>query len=583
MKNGHDETLGTQPGFEREKSKRRFFPLKVGPTCLFPVGRREFLGLTGAGLAAGVFGLNASSSAAIDPEGWDPKRPMLCTGRTLVVQPILMYRVAEPQRATSWKSWGSVQSDEAARTEAKNISNELATLCARAPFPVKALPVVVVKSPAEAAKVHENEYDAVIVYAASGSGELLKACFAPKKDRDTIIFTRRSSGPAYYWFEALSTRYLQTGRPEPGRGSEKAESGREEQKVRRLEGEKVSVEESKTVRPSDLLNFSPSRSDPACLDHGPVHVEDVVVDDVNELLWRLRGLYGLKNFVGTRIVALGGPWGKYSPEAPDVAREKYRFEIIDVSYEAVTPRIQAALADRERMAAAKRWAEAYLALPGTTLATTNQFFVNAFMLYGVFKDLLREHDASAFTIRNCMSTIMPISQTTPCLTLGLLGDEGLIAFCESDFVIIPAGILLHYVSGLPVFMHNSTFPHNGIVTCAHCSSPRRFDGSRYEPTRIMTHYESEYGAAPKVEIPVGQQVTFIDPEYSTGRWLGFTGIVHGNPAYEICRSQQDVEIQGDWRKLISEVRDSHWMMAYGDHLKPLAYAARKLGIRWEEL
>jgi multidrug efflux system outer membrane protein len=43
--------------------------------------------------------------------------------------------------------------------------------------------------------------------------------------------------------------------------SEKGESGLKEQKVRRSEGEKVSVEEGKTVRPSDLLNFSPSRSD----------------------------------------------------------------------------------------------------------------------------------------------------------------------------------------------------------------------------------------------------------------------------------------------------------------------------------
>ena len=127
--------------------------------------------------------------------------------------------------------------------------------------------------------------------------------------------------------------------------------------------------------------------------------------------------------------------------------------------------------------------------------------VNAFVLYGLFKDLMREHDAPAFTIRNCMSTIMPMAETTPCLTLGLLNDEGLMAFCESDFVIIPAGILLHHIAGTPVFLHNSTFPHDGIVTCAHCSSPRRLDGVRYEPARIVTHYESEYGAAPKVEMP----------------------------------------------------------------------------------
>ena len=72
---------------------------------------------------------------------------------------------------------------------------------------------------------------------------------------------------------------------------------------------------------------------------------------------------------------------------------------------------------------------------------------------------------------------------------------------------------------------------------------------------MLTHYESEYGAAPKVEIPPGQQVTFIDPEYATARWVGIRGIVEGNPFYEICRSQQDVRIQGDWKKLLGEVRD----------------------------
>lgn len=506
------------------------------------VNRREFLGLTTAGLAGGVLGLNASLSAGVDPDAWDPEKPLIRTGRALVIQPVLMYQVAQRRPAASWKSWGGVQSDQAADVEVQRIAGELQTLRSQAQFPLEIRPAIKVKSAAQAGKVHESDHDVVIVYAASGSGDLLKACFTPKNDRDTLVFVRRSSGPAYYWFEALSTRYLQ------------------------CEGD-ACVAPTGGPTPTDR----------------PVRVDDVVVDDGGELLWRLRALYGKKNFLGTRIVALGGPWGKYSPEAPDVARQKYGMQIIDVSYEAVTPRIKAALEDRGKMAAAGQWAQAYLAMPGTTLATPNQFVVNGFMLYGVFKDLMRENDASAFTIRNCMSTIMPISQTTPCLTLGLLNDEGLMAFCESDFVIIPAGILLRHISGNPVFLHNSTFPHAGVVTCAHCSAPRRLDGVRYEAARIMTHYESEFGAATKVEIPVGQQVTFIDPEYSTGRWLGFTGIVRSNPDYEICRSQHDIEIQGDWKRLLNEVRDSHWMMAYGDHRKELAYAARKLGIQWDEL
>jgi L-fucose isomerase-like protein len=215
--------------------------------------------------------------------------------------------------------------------------------------------------------------------------------------------------------------------------------------------------------------------------------------------------------------------------------------------------------------------------------TERPFIVNSFVLYGIFKDILKEHDTPLFTIKDCMGTIMPMSKTTACLTLSLLNDEGLVAFCESDFVVVPAGVLLRCISGKPIFMHNSTFPHKGIVTCAHCTGPRRMSGDRYDPVEIVTHYESEYGAAPKVEIPVGQEVSFINPEYATARWVGMRGTVEANPFYAICRSQQEVRIHGDWKKLLREVRDSHWMMVYGDYLKEAGYAAEKLGIKWENV
>ncbi|GMW03854.1 MAG: hypothetical protein AMXMBFR84_49880 [Candidatus Hydrogenedentota bacterium] len=163
------------------------------------------------------------------------------------------------------------------------------------------------------------------------------------------------------------------------------------------------------------------------------------------------------------------------------------------------------------------------------------------------------------------------------------GSPSLVAFCESDFVVIPAGILLHHVSRKPVFMHNSTFPHNATVTCAHCTGPRRMNAERFEPADILTHYESEYGAAPKVSMPAGQEVCFINPEYATGRWVGMKGNVKSNPFLPICRSQQDVEIAGDWRRLRHEVRDSHWMMVYGDYLKEAGYAAKRLGLQWHNI
>ena len=503
--------------------------------CCHDMSRRTFVIGTGAAVAAGMAASKAAAQTGEPwPAGyWDSERPYQRDNRPLRVLPVLMYRTPTPREARSWKSWGGVQTPEAAAEEVNRISGELAALQEEADFPVEVLPVVKVKEESETARVRKQEADLVILYPAAGSGQMLRDCV---QGRDAIVFVRHRSGPVYYWYEALSTRYLEKTDAPPHEGAT-----------------------------------------------APLSVHDVVVDDTAELLWRMRAVRAVRNTRGTRVLALGGPWGKYAAEAPEVAREKYGLEVIDLPYDDIAPRLAAMLEDEARLRLARQWTDAYLNLPGTTLDTKREFVVNGFLLYGLFKDLMREHHAGAFTIKDCMSIILPMAKTTACLTLGLLNDEGLLSFCESDFVIIPAGILLHHIARKPVFLHNSTFPHKGVVTCAHCSSPRRFNGGRYEPTRVMTHYESEYGAAPKVDIPVGQKVTFIDPEYATGRWVGMTGSVEDNPLLDICRSQQDVRIDGDWRKLLDEVRDSHWVMCYGGYLREAGYAARKLGVDWQDI
>lgn len=497
--------------------------------------RRQFL--TRVGVVGGCVALTPRLFAAAEPSAWDPNRPFPRIGKALRVQPVLMYSLPTRREAASWKSWGGIQTEAAVAEECERIAGELARLTATADFPVEFLPLARVTSPQAATSLSQTQADVMLLYACTGSGDILRACLGVRPD--TVIFVRHKSGPVYYWYEALSVRYLQTG----GAESPKPEA-------------------AKTPAP---------------------HVDDVVVDDASELQWRLRALFALKNLRGSRVVALGGAWGKYAPDAPRLAEERYGFKIIDVPYAGFEPRLKRAQADPAKMAAAERCAAEFLNLPRTSLETERRFVTNAFLLHRLFAELMEENEATVFTIKSCMGTIIPMAQTTACLTLALLNDEGPMAFCESDFVIIPAGILLRYLAGRPVFLHNSTFPHQASVTCAHCTCPRRLDGRTYAPAKIVTHYESEYGAAPKVEMPIGQEVTFIDPEYSTRRWVGFTGEVEANPDYAICRSQQDVKLRGNWRRLISEARDSHWVMAYGHHLDPIGYALRKLGMEWVNL
>ena len=509
--------------------------------CNHCMNRREFTTLAAAGAAGGLLALSSTLGAETpEIEPWDPDKPLVPAGRALRVQPVLMHTRYEPRPKTSWRSWSSIINDAAAAEEMGRIRGELATLAKKADFPLEILPPEIVTSPDTGAQLQKKPFDVVLLYAATGGKDLFRACCAEAADRDTVVFVRHRSGPTYYWYECLGTRSAKIRTPE--------------------ERERNNAQ-----------------------NHGGVTLDDAVVDDYGDVLWRLRSLYGLKNFLGQRILALGGPGGKYDSTAPDVARQKYLLDIVPIGYDRLEADLKAAMSNKGLLAQCQQWTDRYLALPNTTLETKPEYVRNCFVLYAIFKQWMQEHEAPALTINSCMGTIIPMSDTTACLTLSWLNDEGLLAFCESDFVIIPSGILLRYISGKPVFLHNSTFPHKGIVTCAHCTGPRRMDGRRYEPARIMTHYESDFGAAPKVEIPVGQQVTFIDPEYATGRWVGMKGIVRDNPFLPICRSQQDVEIQGDWKRLLAEARDSHWMMAYGDYLREIDYAAWKIGVSWDNV
>jgi L-fucose isomerase-like protein len=173
---------------------------------------------------------------------------------------------------------------------------------------------------------------------------------------------------------------------------------------------------------------------------------------------------------------------------------------------------------------------------------------------------------------------MGMSETTACLPLSLLNDEGYMAFCESDFVVIPSGILLHYIANRPVFLNDPTHPHHDVVTLAHCTAPRKMDGANPEPVRVLTHFESDYGAAPKVEMQTGQKVTNLIPDFANKRWVGFEGEIVAVPFLPICRSQVDVSIPGSTQKLLETMGGFHWMTAYGSYLREASYALKKLGI-----
>lgn len=495
------------------------------------VSRRTFLGGLGGAAALGgvaLTGLSWSVLAADESEVLAaPKR------RPLVVKPVLTYELATRRPQTSWRTWGGLQTKEDLDQEIVRINGELKKLEATADFPVTFLPLAACRTADQlaAAKDEVASADVTIWYAAGGHPKLVQPIAQTAKD--LIIFCRHKSGPVYLWYETISPRYLR------------------------------------------------DRTDAVVLKK--TDDQDVVIDSQDELLWRLRALCGLRNTIGSRILAVGGPGGWCHADAPTLAKDRFQLDIQTVAYDELGKLIKEARGDQAAVELARRRADEYLKQPGTTLETERKFVDNAFLLEQIFRKLMKKIDCRAMTINSCMQTIMPLAETTACMPLSTLNDDGYLAFCESDFVAIPAGMLLRNISDRPQFMNDPTYPHDGVITLAHCTGPRKMDGRTIEPARILTHFESDYGAAPKVEMRKGQVVTNVAPDFNAERWVGLSGEITDVPFMPICRDQIDISFKCDSLLLAQRMPGFHWMTCYGNYLREMGYALKRTSIKWESL
>ena len=506
---------------------------KAGPPLVAsPLNRRRFLKCVGGAAALGGVtwvALSRAHAASAAPVASTP----LPAGAPLRVQPVLVYHLDQKQDRTSWRSYGGLKTREDVEREIGRINGELKELTSRSEFPLDWLPLATVTSDTEAQTVAGANSDAFVVFGASGAQQWLERLAASKKPN--ILFVRHKSGPVYLWYEIAHWRLL---------------------------------------RKSEDIKTDPN------LDY-----DDVVVDDYDDVRWRLRALYGVKNARGTTMLAIGGLSAYSRPgqeSGPAKAREAWDYKIKNLGYDELKDRLAKARADSSVLAEAQRQTDMLLSTPNVTLETDRKFVTNTYLALGVIKELMSEAGATNLGVADCMTGLIPIFDTPPCLALAELNDAGFTAFCHTDLTHTMPGVLMRWISGKPSFVCNSNFPHHGLLTLAHCAAPRKMNGRDLEPTRLMTHYESDYGAATKVQYRKGQVITCIVPNLRCTKWFAFRGRILDSPSFDMCRSQMDIEIDGDWRALTREMEGFHTIVTYGDYLREAGYAARKAGaVEWK--
>jgi L-fucose isomerase-like protein len=498
------------------------------------VSRRDFLSGLGAVTAAASLSSSAGSPGKRADAGRAVMGEPLPKGRALRIQPALMYNLEQRQEKTSWRSYGGVCTEADVAAEVGRIQGELGRLVEKAEFPIEMRPLVKVRYESEAQKVAATDADAIVLYAASGGTNIMNAAASSKVP--VIIFIRHKSGPFYLWYEIAHWRFL------------------------RQNGDTFAVSNCDT--------------------------QDIVVDDYAELLWRLRALYGLANAKGTKVLAIGGLMAYSEPaqaNGPIHAKEVWGYQVESIAEAQFAERLAKARSDAKIMENATRRARELLATPNVILQTDRKFVVNSCLALAVCEQLMAETGASNFGFARCMGRpVIEMLDTPPCLVLSLANDAGYTAYCHTDLSHTFPGVLMRWIAGRPTFVCNSHFPHDGLFTVAHCAAPRKMNGKDYEPAVLMTHYESDYGAACRVEYPKGQTVTAVIPNLRCTKWQGFRGTIVESPSFPACRSQMEIAVDGDWRRLAAEMEGFHTQIVYGDYLREIGYALKKLGkLEWQ--
>ena len=126
--------------------------------------------------------------------------------------------------------------------------------------------------------------------------------------------------------------------------------------------------------------------------------------------------------------------------------------------------------------------------------------------YSAIKKICQDERLDAMTIR-CFD-IVKACNTTSCLALARLNDEGIVAGCEGDMQTLMTMLLAKKLCNEPAFMANPSILTDKTSMFAHCTVPL----SMCYKTNMRTHFESGIGVAVQGDLPLG--------DYTILKWGG---------------------------------------------------------------
>ena len=200
-----------------------------------------------------------------------------------------------------------------------------------------------------------------------------------------------------------------------------------------------------------------------------------------------------------RIGLFGQPsdWLIASGVDCDFLRQRYGIETVDINLQRLIDGIKTI-----PQIEAVKMAEDLIKRFKTIHEPSSVDMVEAAKAYLAIKKICQEERLDAITIR-CFD-IVKTCNTTSCLALALLNDEGIVAGCEGDMQTLMSMYLAKRLCGEEAFMANPSRLTEQSSMLAHCTIPL----TMCDETVVRSHFESGIGVAIQGLLPLTDYTIF---------------------------------------------------------------------------
>lgn len=197
---------------------------------------------------------------------------------------------------------------------------------------------------------------------------------------------------------------------------------------------------------------------------------------------------------------------------------------------------------------------------------TPEDLIKAMRLYRALKQVCEEEKLTAVTV-SCFR-LMEHTQTTGCLAISLLNDEGIPAGCEGDLQSIFTLLAVKTLTGNSGFMANPSMldTRNNELILAHCTIGTK----QVESFIIRNHFESESGIGIQGILPTGEMTIVKCGSESLDEFYLSTGTLTENTNYiNVCRTQVRIRLNTPVEYFLKNPLGNHHIILPGNFEKVL--------------